>query len=93
MYAYTIYRGAIEWAFEAANLPLIKRSPWPYAYDAAFMVRHDFENLLSLVLDIENSARYKASIGVKGDYYFTRASSAPCRPPRGSPSSTVCAAR
>ena len=66
-----IYRSAIEWAFEAANLPLIKRSPWPYEYDAAFMVRHDFENLLNLVLDIENSARYEASIGVKGDYYFT----------------------
>jgi hypothetical protein len=70
MYAYSIYRSAVEWAFEAANLPIIKSSPWPYAYDAAFMVRHDFENLLSLVLDIENSARYEQSIGVKGDYYF-----------------------
>jgi len=71
MYAYTIYRSAIEWAFETAKLPLIKRSPWPYAYDAAFMIRHDFENLLSLVLDIENSARYEHSIGAKGDYYFS----------------------
>ncbi len=71
MYAYTIYRSAIEWAFESAGVPLIKRSPWPYAYNAAFMVRHDFENLLSLVMDIENSARYEHSIGVKGDYYFS----------------------
>jgi hypothetical protein len=70
MYAYTIYRNAIEWAFEAANLPLIKRSPWPYEYDAAFMMRHDFENSLSSVEDIENSAKYEQSIGVKGDYYF-----------------------
>jgi hypothetical protein len=71
MYAYTIYRSAIEWAFEAANLPLIKRSPWPYAYDAAFIVRHDFENFIMMVMDIENSARYEESIGIKGDYYFS----------------------
>jgi hypothetical protein len=71
MYAYTIYRSVIEWAFESANLPLIKRSSWPYRYDAAFMVRHDFENLLPLVGSIENSARYEHSIGVKGDYYFS----------------------
>ena len=49
MYAYTIYRSAVEWAFEAANLPIVKHSPWPYAYDSAFMVRHDFENYLSAV--------------------------------------------
>ena len=37
MYAYLIYRHAIEWAFEAANLPIIKLSPWRYEYDAAFI--------------------------------------------------------
>ena len=71
MYAYTIYRSAVEWAFEAANLPIVKRSPWPYAYDAAFMVRHDFENYLGAVGGgIESSAQYEQSIGVTGDYYF-----------------------
>ena len=30
MYSYLIYRHAIEWAFEAANIPIIKLSPWPY---------------------------------------------------------------
>ena len=71
MYAYTIYRSAVEWAFEAANLPIVKRSPWPYAYDAAFMVRHDFENYLGAVGGtIESSAQYEHSVGAKGDYYF-----------------------
>ena len=44
MYAYGIYRNAIEWAFDSANLPIVKLSPWRYAYDAAFVVRHDVEN-------------------------------------------------
>ena len=71
MYAYTIYRSAVEWAFEAANLPIVKRSPWPYAYDAAFIVRHDFENYLGAVGGtIESSAQYEQSVGAKGDYYF-----------------------
>jgi hypothetical protein len=70
MYAYTIYRSAIEWAFEHANLPIIKNSPWPYEFDSAFIVRHDYENLLNLVVDLENSAKYEKSIGVKGDYWF-----------------------
>ena len=71
MYAYTIYRSAVEWAFEAANLPIVKRSPWPYAYDAAFMIRHDFENYLGAVGGgIENSAQYEQSIGVEGRLLF-----------------------
>ena len=71
MYAYTIYRSAVEWAFEAANLPIIKSSPWPYAYDAALMVRHDFENYLGSLTSIATSAQYEQSVGAKGDYYFT----------------------
>ena len=70
MYAYLIYRNAIEWAFEAANLPIIKLSPWPYEYDAAFIVRHDFENNPTSIRSIEDSASFENSIGVKGDYYF-----------------------
>ena len=71
MYAYTIIRSAIEWAFQAANLPIIKRSPWPYAYDAALIIRHDFENYLSYLNGtIESSAQYERSVGAKGDYYF-----------------------
>jgi hypothetical protein len=70
MYAYLIYRHAIEWAFEAANLPIIKLSPWPYEYDAAFIVRHDFENNAASIRSIENSASFEHSVGVKGDYYF-----------------------
>jgi hypothetical protein len=70
MYAYLIYRRAIEWAFEAHNLPIIKLSPWRYEYNAAFLVRHDFENDANSIRAIENSASFEFSHGVKGDYYF-----------------------
>ena len=71
MYAYGIYRSAIDWAFEAAQLPIVKLSPWRYAYDAAFVVRHDFENTPSLIQSIEASAQAENAVGAKGDYYFT----------------------
>ena len=70
MYAYTIFRRAIEWAFEAANLPIAKISPWPYPYDAALMVRHDLETFTNSIAQIEASAQVEYSYGVKGDYYF-----------------------
>ena len=57
MYAYVIFRRAIEWAFESANLPMPKLSPWPYQYDAAFMVRHDLENFTNEIAAIEASAQ------------------------------------
>jgi Putative Ig domain/Bacterial Ig domain len=70
MYAYVIFRRAIEWAFESANLPLPKLSPWPYQYDAAFMVRHDLENFTNEIAAIEASAQFEFTNGAKGDYYF-----------------------
>jgi hypothetical protein len=70
MYAYVFFRRAIEWAFETAGLPIIKRSPWTYPYDAAMVIRHDFENWPSAIRSIEVSAFYENSIGVKGDYFF-----------------------
>jgi hypothetical protein len=70
MYSYLIFRRAIEWAFEAANLPIPKLSPWPYPYDAAFMVRHDLENFTNEVSNIELSAAFEYTNGAKGDYYF-----------------------
>lgn len=70
MYAYVIYRRAIEWAFESANLPIIKLSPWRYPYDAAMVVRHDFENQRQLIQAIEASAQFEHLVGAKGDYYF-----------------------
>ncbi len=68
MYAYGIYRSAIQWAFEAAGLPLIRLSPWRYSYDAAFIIRHDLEN--SAGQGIESSAKAEFEAGAKGDYYF-----------------------
>jgi len=70
MYAYLIYRNAIEWAFEAANVPIVKLSPWRYEHDAAFVVRHDFENTPSRIRSIEASAQAEAAAGAQGDYYF-----------------------
>jgi len=70
MYAYEIFRGAIEWAFDSANLPIIRVSPWPYQYNAAYMVRHDFENTPSSIRAIEESAKFDSSFAAKGEYYF-----------------------
>jgi len=70
IYAYLIYRRAIEWAFDSFTLPIVRVSPWPYQYDAAFNYRHDFENIPTFIQSIESSAQYDQSKGVKGDYYF-----------------------
>jgi hypothetical protein len=70
MYVYTIFRRAIEWAFESAQRPVVKLSPWPYKYDAAFMIRHDLENFADEVADILPSASIEYSNGAWGDYYF-----------------------
>ncbi|MGD0263089.1 MAG: hypothetical protein ABSD29_25265, partial [Verrucomicrobiota bacterium] len=70
MYAYMIFRRAIEWAFQSANLPLPKLSPWPYPYDSAFMVRHDLENYTNEMLDVAASAQVEYNNGAKGDYYL-----------------------
>lgn len=90
MYAYVIYRNAIEWAFEAANLPVVKLSPWRYEYDAAFVVRHDFENTPSRIQSIEASAQAEHSVGAKGDYYFCTGT---LREHMGDPTATVASLR
>jgi hypothetical protein len=71
MYAYVLFRRAIEWAFENAELPIVKLSPWQYAYDAAFIYRRDLENFAVAIQGIPASAQYEHARGVKGDYYFT----------------------
>lgn len=70
MYSYGIFRNAIQWAFEAANLPLIRLSPWPYSYNSAYMVRHDFEDYQDAITSIEASAQSENAVGAKGEYYF-----------------------
>ena len=70
MYQYLIYRRAIESAFAANTLPVVKVSPWPFQYDAAFLSRHDFENNPTNIGLISSSAQFEKSLGVKGDYYF-----------------------
>ncbi|HSU53691.1 MAG TPA: hypothetical protein VLT36_06505, partial [Candidatus Dormibacteraeota bacterium] len=68
--AYVILRRAIEWAFGSGAIPIPKLSPWPYQYDAAFMMRHDLENFTNEITNIEASAQVEFNNGVKGDYYF-----------------------
>jgi hypothetical protein len=70
MYAYMIFRRAIEWAFQSASLPVPRLSPWPYPYDAALMVRHDLENFTNEISSIAASAQVEYANGAKGDYYF-----------------------
>jgi hypothetical protein len=70
MYAYSIFRNAIQWAFQTANLPIIKVSPWPYPYNAAYEVRHDFEDYQADIAAIASSAQAESLVGAKGDYYF-----------------------
>jgi hypothetical protein len=69
-FSYLIYRNAIEWAFASDNVPIVKLSPWRYDYNAAFVVRHDFENSQPDISGIAASALAEYSLGVKGDYYF-----------------------
>lgn len=70
MYAYGILRNAIQWAFESAAVPVVKVSPWPYQYNAAYIVRHDLESYTDRISDIESSAQAEFSVGAKGEYYF-----------------------
>ncbi|NOS70393.1 MAG: hypothetical protein HOP33_10735, partial [Verrucomicrobia bacterium] len=70
MYAYLTLRRSIEWAFETANVPVMKISPWPFQYDAAYMVRHDLENLSNEIAGAHSSALMEYTNGARGDYYF-----------------------
>jgi Immunoglobulin I-set domain/Bacterial Ig domain/Immunoglobulin domain len=70
MYAYGIYRNAIQWAFQTQQLAVPRLSAWPYPYDAAVMFRHDMEAIPSLINSIEISAQYEFNHGAAGDYYF-----------------------
>ncbi len=70
MYSYVILRRAVEWAFSTQNVPLPKLSPWPYQYDAAFMMRHDLEDYANEMADILLSAKVETSNNVHGDYYL-----------------------
>ena len=56
MYSYVIFRKAIELAFESAKMPVPKLSPWPYAYNAAFVVRRDLENFTNEIAAVAASA-------------------------------------
>ncbi len=70
MFAYGIFRNAIQWAFATSNLPIVKVSPWPYQYNAAYEVRHDFEDYQTDISQIAASAQAEHQVGALGDYYF-----------------------
>ena len=52
MYSYMIFRERHGMGFRSLAHPGGQVSPWPYQYDAAFMVRHDLENYTNLVANI-----------------------------------------
>ena len=70
MYAYSIFRNAIQWAFQSDGLPVVQNSPWPYPYNAAVIFRHDMEAIPTNIIGIEASAQYEHTNGASGDYYF-----------------------
>ncbi|SPE48882.1 conserved hypothetical protein [Verrucomicrobia bacterium] len=70
MYAYGIFRNAIQVAFASADLPVPKLSPWPYPFDAALEVRHDYENFQNELAALPISAQFELTNGAKGDYFF-----------------------
>ena len=70
MYTYGIFRNAIQWAFGSATMPVAKVSPWPFAYDAAIIFRHDMEAVPDYINAIENSAHFEYTNGASGDYFF-----------------------
>ena len=95
MYSYVIFRKAIEWAFESAKLPVPKLSPWPYPYDAAFMLRTTWRTLPMQIAAIAASAQIEYTNGAKGDYYFCTGTLREDAPPAmiPTPSSPGCARR
>jgi len=70
MYAYSILRNAIQWAFQSAGLPVVRCSPWPYPYNAAVIFRHDMEAIPTNIISIEKSSLFEHTNGASGDYYF-----------------------
>jgi hypothetical protein len=70
MYAYGIFRNAIQWAFQNSGMPIPKLSPWPYQYNAAVMFRHDMEGASNLIVSISPSAQFEFANGARGDYFF-----------------------
>ena len=70
MYAYSILRNAIQWAFQSDGLPVVRCSPWPYPYNAAVIFRHDMEAIPTNIISIEKSALFEHTNGASGDYYF-----------------------
>lgn len=70
MYAYGIFKNAIQWAFTTTRTPVSKLSAWPYAYDAAVLFRHDLEAIPADINSCEVSAQYEHNNGAAGDYFF-----------------------
>ncbi len=86
-YSYTMFRNAIEWAFESVNRPIAKLSPWPYQYNAAINFRHDMEAIPARINAIEGSAQYEACVGseeiiISAPERCGRIMIQPIRPPR-----------
>jgi hypothetical protein len=65
-FTYTFFRNAIEWAFEASGIPLIRLAPWQYPKKAAFIIRTDCDEGISPIMDYVSIDKAN---GVHGGYY------------------------
>jgi hypothetical protein len=86
MYAYGIFRNAIQWAFQNAAMPIPKLSTWPYSYNAAVIFRHDMEADSNTIESIYPSAQWESTNNARGDYFFCTGE---LRQDMGNPAPTV----
>ena len=50
-FTYSFFKTAIEWAFQANNVPLIRLAPWQYPMKAAFIMRLDCDGGIAPIMD------------------------------------------
>jgi len=65
-FTYAFFRRAIEWAFEANSVPLVKLAPWQYPMKAAFIMRLDCDGGIASIMDY---VAIDEARNVHGEYY------------------------
>ena len=65
-FTYAFFRRAIEWAFEANSVPLVRLAAWQYPMKAAFIIRTDCDGGISDMLDY---VAIDQARNVHGEYY------------------------
>jgi hypothetical protein len=50
-FTYSFFKTAIEWAFQANSVPLVRLAPWEYPMKAAFIMRLDCDGGIAPIMD------------------------------------------